>query len=81
MKEQQPEGRGVTMIDREPLKPGLNVGRASPKERFCATTRLVPAPAALLSALERRMVDLQEPASGESRLNGGRREIRPMANH
>jgi hypothetical protein len=39
---------------------------AGPKKRFCATTRLVPAFAALPSALQRCMVGLQEPVSGDS---------------
>ena len=42
---------------------------ASPKKRFCATMRPVPALAALPSALEQRKVGLQRPASGESRLS------------
>jgi polyisoprenyl-phosphate glycosyltransferase len=55
------------MIDRDRSNVTQTRG-ASPKQRRYATSRLVPAPAALPPALEWHMVGFQEPPSGESRL-------------
>jgi hypothetical protein len=65
------------MIDPEPFKRDPNAGPKAEK-RFCAIQGLVPALAALPPALERPMVGLQEPTSGESRFRTGTREDRPM---
>jgi len=67
MNDGNPTGEVRPMIDREPPNAAEMRG-ASPTKRFCATLGLVPALAALPSALKRRIVGLPEPASGQSRL-------------
>jgi hypothetical protein len=62
-----PTGEVRPMIDREPPNAAETRG-ASVRTRFCETSGLVRALGALPLPLERRIIGLQKPTTGESRL-------------
>ena len=68
MNDGNPTGEVRPMIDREPLERCRNAGRKRRKAVLRNLGGCVPALAALPGALERRIVGLRKPASGEFRL-------------
>jgi hypothetical protein len=68
MNNDNPTGEVRPMIDREPPNADKTQGAGVGKDGSARPRGLVRALGALPRAAKRRMVDLREPASGESRL-------------